>query len=192
MLMMIPLLLYFVRTCTDIAVFVTLLLYMYWCACIILGIVSVSSTLQQYTVEQSPSISISDQITACCKLVHSDDHGSNNSSGLYYSQLFAQINNTAYNTYVELVESHRRVAHGPQLNVLLVTRSTANIFPYSAYSYLVQLIYSHINGYLLAPADNSVIADEDFEHYPKLSILLHHIQRADVNTDYVIWIDAGA
>ena len=165
---------------------------MYRSAFIILGIVNSLSTLRQYTVDQSPTISIFDQITACCKLVHNDDYGSNNSSGLYYSQLFAQINNTAYNTYVELVESHRVVAHGPQLNVLLVTRSTANIFPYSAYSYLVQLIYSHINGYLLAPADNSAITYEDYKHYPKLSILLHHIQRADVNTDYVIWIDAGA
>lgn len=165
-------------------------------ACIVLGITSVLSTLQQHT--SNGSMSVTDRIKACCQLLYiDDDNGQSSYTDSYYSSLFAQINDIVRSSYIDYVESsldqQQRGVEGPKLNVLLVTRSTENIYPYSVYSYLLQLIYSRVNGYLLAPVNSADFnSSDDYEYYPKLSILLHHIQRADdVHADYVVWMDAG-
>jgi len=159
-------------------------------AFIVLGIASVCSILQQHI--SNSSIGITDRMKVCCRLVYLDDDDGSNFNGDYYSSIFAQINDTVYSNYVEHIESQRREVNGPQLNVLLVTRSTENIYPYSVYSYLLQLIYSRVNDYILAPVNSADFhSTDDYEYYPKLSILLHHIQREDVYTDYIVWIDAG-
>ena len=171
-------------------------------ACIVLGITSIWSTPQKHIA--NGSISIIDRIKACCQLLciddnNNDDVGSSYTDGYNYSSLFAQIDDTVRSSYIEHVESsleqkqqQQRGVEGPKLNVLLVTRSTESIYPYSVYSYLLQLIYSRVNGYLLAPVNSaSFNSSDDYEYYPKLSILLYHIQRADAHADYVVWIDAG-
>lgn len=169
-------------------------------ACIVLGIASAESTLQQHI--SNGSITITDRIKACCQLLCIDDNNNNDddrstfTDSYNYSSLFAQINETVWISYIDHVESSQDKQHrgveGPKLNVLLVTRSTENIYPYSMYSYLLQLIYSRVNGYLLAPVNSADFnSSDDYEYYPKLSILLHHIQRADVHADYVVWMDAG-
>jgi len=184
-------------TCSyDWSMAVGIVLY----ACIVLGITSIWSTPQQHIT--NGSISIADRIKACCQLLciddnNNDDVGSSYTDGYNYSSLFAQIDDTVRSSYIEHVESsleqqQQRGVEGPKLNVLLVTRSTENIYPYSVYSYLLQLIYSRVNGYLLAPVNSaSFNSSDDYEYYPKLSILLYHIQRPDVHADYVVWIDAG-
>lgn len=83
--------------------------------------------------------------------------------------------------------------HGPRLAIGILTRSTHEIFSYSAYSHFVQAAYARHRNYAMLPLlpDSNII---DYEYHRKLVPILHALNRTDMafHCDYLVWIDADA
>ncbi len=121
----------------------------------------------------------------CCQFLQ----GSNNSE-----QLFHCINDTSFITTVAHSNGHQRP------RVALMTRMTASLVEsYAGFSALMQMTYAAKNGYAYIINDKEFLVDgvdeesEDYELYPKLSLMLHALDHHPLveDADYLVWMDAG-
>ena len=71
---------------------------------------------------------------------------------------------------------------GPRLSVVQITRATSNISPYAAPALFLQSVFAERNGYGLYISTNDTIRN-DFQLYPKLSILLELLHQYKMMLD---------
>ena len=80
---------------------------------------------------------------------------------------------------------------GPSLSLSILSRSTENIFAYSAYSHFIQSIYTIHNNYRMQPILSKDSDVEDYRYYRKLVPILELMNSSALHSDYIVWMDAG-
>lgn len=120
-------------------------------------------------------IYVANTLHECCNqqtAVHDLLQCVNKSSTVYYQQKIAE-------TQVQ-----------PSLLVTILTRMTPEIYNYGAYSYLVQNLYAHHNGYTVFPLWKDS-GRTDYQYHRKLVPLLDALRTNSLPVDYYVWVDAG-
>jgi hypothetical protein len=77
--------------------------------------------------------------------------------------------------------------------ICIISRQTESITSYGRYTRFIQEHYAGFHGYLLL-IDEPSFGDEvkdDYQFFPKLSLILQIIQDPSLQCSYVVWMDAG-
>jgi hypothetical protein len=125
---------------------------------------------------------VSSSLQSCCRYIHSS------------LDLISCVNNSLSQDDLPNIPRlipYRDSKQGPKLFVTLLTRATAPIFDYAAYSYFLQAIYANHNGYLLLPLFPDTNT-QDYSLYRKLAPLQEALSGVSADCDYIVWMDAGS
>lgn len=77
--------------------------------------------------------------------------------------------------------------------ICIISRQTESIASYGRYTRFIQEHYAGLHGYLLLidkPSSNDEVKD-DYQYFPKLSLILQVLQDPSFPCNYVVWMDAG-
>lgn len=80
---------------------------------------------------------------------------------------------------------------GPTLVVTIVSRSTPNINEYASYAHFAQAYFALHNNYRMLPILQSDSPSSDYIYHRKLAPLIEALKGSAVDTDYLVWMDAG-